>query len=190
MKQLIITSLTLVLLMMAGPVLATQPRVLPQKQAAHFCRLLVNDGEGSVYPLSVYARRLTMLLCHDDHYGTFSAEQVFTGLIFFYDDWQQERMPFSKGQGRMLMEELHSGQTLRLFPHVVRKKVTWYAPTDPLPVSLNSEHQKYIREVFSRLNALVQSGKWKAVDEFIDRMIQYQCRFGTTTRGEYGSTRD
>ena len=190
MKQLIITSLTLVLLMMAGPVLATQPRVLPQKQAAHFCRLLVNDGEGSIYPLSVYARRLTMLLCHDDHYGTFSAEQVFTGLIFFYDDWQQERMPFSNGQGRMLMEELHSGQTLRLFPHVIRKKVTWYAPTDPLPVSLNSEHQKYIREVFSRLNALVQSGKWKAVDEFIDRMIQYQCRFGATTRGGYGSTRD
>jgi len=178
MKQLIRTSIILVLLVTAGPVFASNPRVLPQKQAAHFCRLLVNDGDGHIYPLSVYAHRLTMLLCHDDHYGVYSAEQVFTGLIFFYDDWQQERMPFSNGQGRMLMEELHSGQTLRLFPHVTQKKTTWYAPTDLLPASLDTEHQKYIREVFSRLNALVQSGNWKSVDSFIDRMIQYQCRFG------------
>lgn len=178
MKQLIRTSIILVLLVTAGPVFASNPRVLPQKQAAHFCRLLLNDGEGSIYPISVYARRLTMLLCHDDHYGTFSAEQVFTGLIFFYDDWQQEPMPFSNGQGRVLMEELHSGQTLRLFPHTKQKKTIWYAPTDQLPASLDKEHQKYIREVFSRLNALVQSSNWKAVDEFIDRMIQYQCRFG------------
>ena len=178
MKQLIRTSIILVLLVTAGPVFASNPRVLPQKQAAHFCRLLVNDGDGHIYPLSVYAHRLTMLLCHDDHYGVYSAEQVFTGLIFFYDDWQQERMPFSNGQGRMLMEELHSGQTLRLFPHTKQKKTIWYAPTDQLPASLDKEHQKYIREVFSRLNALVQSSNWKAVDEFIDRMIQYQCRFG------------
>lgn len=178
MKQLIRTSIILVLLVTAGPVFASNPRVLPQKQAAHFCRLLVNDGDGHIYPLSIYAHRLTMLLYHDDHYGVYSAEQVFTGLIFFYDDWQQERMPFSNGQGRMLMEELHSGQTLRLFPHVTQKKTTWYAPTDLLPASLDTEHQKYIREVFSRLNALVQSGNWKSVDSFIDRMIQYQCRFG------------
>ena len=158
---------------------AASPRVLPQKQAAHFCRLLVNDGEGKVYPLSVYARRLTMLLCHDDRYRDYSAEQVFTGLIFFYDDWSQERMPFSNGEGRMLMEELHSGQTLRLFPHIEKRRATWYAPTDQLPTSVGKEHQKYIREVFSRLNALVQANKWHSVDEFIDRMIRYQCQFGS-----------
>ena len=164
--------------MMAGSVFA-QPRVLPQKQAKHFCRLLVNEGNNKIYPLSVYAQRLTMLLCHDNCYGQYSAEQVFTGLIFFYDDWSKERIPFSNGQGRMLMEELHSGQTLRLFPHVKDKKVIWYAPTDPLPAAIGSEHQKYIREAFSRLNALVQEENWKSVDVFIDRMIRYQCQFGS-----------
>ena len=157
---------------------AAAPRVMPQKQAAHFCRLLVNDGEGKIYPLSVYARRLTMLLCHDDRYSGYTAEQVFTGLIFFYDDWAKEPMPFSNGQGRLLMEELHSGQTLRLFPHVEKRRASWYAPTDPLPASINAEHQKYIREVFTRLNALVQTGRWQAVDAFIDRMTRYQCQFG------------
>jgi hypothetical protein len=47
-----------------------------------------------------------------------------------------------------------------------------------LPASINAEHQKYIREVFTRLNALVQTGRWQAVDAFIDRMTRYQCQFG------------
>ena len=170
--------LLLALLLMAGPAFA-RPRVLPQQQAAHFCRLLVNDGEGRIYPLKLYATRLTTLLCTEPRYGEYSAEQVFTGLVFFYDDWSQERMPFSNGQGRLLMEELHSGQTLRVFPQVEQSVASWYAPTDPLPASLDAEHQKYIREAFPRLNALVQDGKWKAVDEFIDRMICYQCQFGS-----------
>ena len=175
MKRLIV--LCLFLLMMAGAGFAA-PRVLPQKQAARFCRLLVNDGDGHIYPLSVYARRLTMLLCHDTHYGSYSAEQVFTGLIFYYDDWVAERLPYSNGEGRQLMEELHSGLTLRLFPHAAKARVDWYAPTDQLPAAIGAEHQKYIREAFPRLNALVQANDWHNVDTFIDRMIRYQCQFG------------
>lgn len=179
MKPLIMHFLLPTLLMTAGPVFA-QPRVLPQTQAAHFCRLLVNDGHGQIYPLSLYAHRLTMLLCHDDGYGDYTAEQVFTGLIFFYADWSRERMPYSNGEGRLLMEELHSGATLRLFPHAERRRVSWYAPTDRLPATIGSEHQRYIREAFSRLNALVQARDWKSVDAFIDRMIRYQCQFGAS----------
>jgi pentatricopeptide repeat protein len=44
---------------------------------------------------------------------------------------------------------------------------------------MNQEHQKYIHEVFSRLNALVQAGDWRSVDTIIDRMIRYQCQFGS-----------
>lgn len=183
-QYLLSTRMVLVLLISLFPLFTAlpavaQPRALPQKQAARFCRLLVNDGEGKIYPLSVYARRLTMLLCHDSHYGRYTAEQVFTGLIFFYDEWAKERLPYSNGQGRMLMEELHSGQTLRLFPHAGTKRVVWYAPTDPLPASVAAEHQKYIREAFSRLNALVQAGDWKSVEAFVERMIRYQCEFAT-----------
>ena len=56
--------------------------------------------------------------------------------------------------------------------------VSWYSATDELPASIGSEHQKYIREVFPRLIAEVQSGDWETVDAYIDRMIKYQCRFG------------
>lgn len=177
----------IVLLAFATQVKAVTPRTLPQEQAVHFCRLLCDfesqtsnlRSQTTIYPLSVYARRLTMLLCHDTRYGNYSAEQVFTGLIFYYDDWVAERLPYSNGEGRYLMEELHSGHTLRLFPHVVGGRATWYAPTDQLPASLGTEHQKYVSEAFPRLNALVQANDWKAVDTFIDRMIRYQCKFGS-----------
>ena len=56
--------------------------------------------------------------------------------------------------------------------------VSWYSATDKLPASIDSEHQKYIREVFPRLVAEVQAGNWSTVDDYIDRMIQYQCQFG------------
>ena len=86
-----------------------------------------------------------------------SVEQIFTGYILLADGWQ----------------------TMRLFPHQENGVISWYSATDELPASINSEHQKYIHEVFPRLVAEVQAGDWKTVDAYIDRMIQYQCQFGS-----------
>ena len=85
-----------------------------------------------------------------------SVEQIFAGYVLLADGWQ----------------------TLRLFPHQEDGVVSWYSATETLPASMSSEHQKYIREVFPRLVAEVQAGRWQAVDAYIDRMIQYQCKFG------------
>ena len=68
---------------------------------------------------------------------------------------------------------------MRLFPHQEDGVVSWYSAIDGLPASIDAEHQKYIREVFPRLVVEVQAGDWKTVDEYIDRMIQYQCQFGS-----------
>ena len=85
-----------------------------------------------------------------------SVEQIFAGYVLLADGWQ----------------------TMRLFPHQENGAVSWYSATDELPASIDSEHQKYIREVFPRLVAEVQAGDWETVDAYIDRMIQYQCQFG------------
>ena len=135
---------------MAGPhfVFAT-PLVIPQAQAEHFCQLLISDG-GSLSPLSVHARKAIQA---DD---SLSVEQIFTGFVLLADGWQ----------------------TMRIFPHQHGGKVSWYSPADELPSSMSAEHQKYIREVFPRLIAEVQAGHWQAVDEYVDKMLQYQCQFG------------
>ena len=128
---------------------SARPLVLPEKQAAHFCQLLISDG-GSLSPISVHAHR-TM-----QPEDSLSVEQIFAGYILLADGWQ----------------------TMRLFPHQENGAVSYYSATDELPASIDAEHQKYIREVFPRLVAEVQLGNWSTVDAYIDRMIQYQCQFG------------
>ena len=140
----------LLALLIAGPhCVFSRPLVLPQAQAAHFCQLFVADG-ASVSPLSFRARKMIQ---PDD---SLSVEQIFAGYVLLADGWQ----------------------TMRLFPHQEDGIVSWYSATDDLPASIDSEHQKYIREVFPRLVAEVQAGDWEMVDAYIDRMIKYQCQFG------------
>lgn len=167
----------LLALLLAGSVsLHAAPKTLPREVARHFCQLLVNDGEGRIYPLSMYANHLTMLLYDGTEYDGLTAEQVLTGLIFYYDDWIS--LPASSREALTLAQELHTGQTLRVFPHLSEGQVTWFAPTDPLPESIGPEHRKYMQELFSRLNGEVQEGNWQAVDAYVDKMIEYQCKFG------------
>ena len=140
----------LLVLLIAGPhCVFAKPLVLPQAQAAHFCQLFVADGS-SVSTLAYHARKTIQ---SDD---SLSVEQIFAGYVLLADGWQ----------------------TMRLFPHLEDGVVSWYSATDELPASIDSEHQKYIREVFPRLVAEVQTGDWETVDAYIDRMIQYQCQFG------------
>ena len=142
--------IVLALLFIAGSAsLSAAPLVIPQKQAVHFCRLFVSEGSS----LSTLSRRAHQMITSED---SLSVEQIFAGYVLLADGWQ----------------------TMRLFPHQEKGVVSWYSATDELPASIDSEHQKYIQEVFPRLVAEVQAGDWETVDAFIDRMIQYQCQFG------------
>ena len=140
----------LLALLIAGPhcVLA-RPLVLPGNTAAHFCQLFVSENSS----LSTLSRRAHQMIQADD---SLSVEQIFAGYVLLADGWQ----------------------TMRLFPHQENGVVSWYSATDELPSSIDSEHQKYIQEVFPRLIAEVQAGDWETVDAYIDRMIKYQCQFG------------
>jgi len=194
----------------------TSPRVLPQETAERFCRLFVvyNDR---VCPMQTYALDFTKKLCGKRSYGEYSASQVLTGFIFFYEDWTREPVIKIKGsemkerlqlpdhaafnsffgpQGYQLgpyladkdmakidervsiIMELHQGTPLKLFPYSDKGRITWYAPTSTLPETMDSEHQRYMREVFSRLNGEIQAGHYQRANEYLDKMLEYQQTFG------------
>lgn len=181
LKRYLVHRLVLLALLMAGPAhLFASPRTLPKEQAAHFCQLLFNDGEGSVRLLNTYAQNLVNVLCGQARYGDYTAEQVFTGLIFYFDDWISEPIIMAADAERQqFVYELCSGSTLRIFPHKSGAgAVSWYTPTGRLPESIGAEHRRYIQEVFTRLNAEVKAEHWETVDAYIDSMIKYQCQFG------------
>ena len=148
----------LALLFIAGPAsLSAAPLVIPQQQAAHFCQLFVAERlRGMDTSLSTLSFRAKSRRSQPD--DSLSVEQIFAGYVLLADGWQ----------------------TMRLFPHQEDGVISWYSATDKLPSTMSSEHQKYIREVFPRLIAEVQAGHWSTVDAYIDRMIQYQCQFGSS----------
>ena len=159
-RNWIIRTVPMILFIAGSASLSASPLVIPQQQAAHFCqlfvaeRLRVGDGtSGMSSSLSTLSRRAHQMIEPED---SLSVEQIFAGYVLLADGWQ----------------------TMHLFPHQEHGVVSWYSATDELPASINSEHQKYIQEVFPRLVAEVQAGDWEMVDAYIDRMIKYQCQFG------------
>ena len=86
---------------------------------------------------------------------------------------------FANGDAPLFAEYVfqHDGwRDLRIFPHGDR----WYAATDMLPTSLDHEHQRYIQEVFPRMLKEIDAERWDVVDQYIDRLLQYQRQFGNT----------
>lgn len=73
-----------------------------------------------------------------------------------------------------LIMELHQGTPLKIFPYAS----TWYSPTSTLPDSMDAEHRKYIREVFTLLNGEIQAGRYERANLFLDKMLEYQQTFG------------
>lgn len=203
------------------------PRVLPQETAERFGQLFMvyNDR---VCPVQTYAIDFTKKLYGKRSYKEYTAEQVLTGFIFFYDDWVNEPVVKVKGDelkrrlnlpdhasmnhffGRSgytlgpyvqafyegqqdsfykqaakvdeklaLIMALHQGTPLKLLPYRDKAHhITWYAPTDNLPSTMDKEHQKYIREVFTLLNGEVQAGNDVRVNAFLDKILDYQRTFG------------
>lgn len=77
--------------------------------------------------------------------------QLFADYVLFHDGWRD----------------------VRIFPH----RGQWYAATAALPATLSGEHQRYIHEVFPRMLREAAAGHWQLVDQYIDRLLQYQRRF-------------
>lgn len=218
-------SLTVIILPLAATPAGAQ-KVLPRETADRFANLMVvyNDR---VCPMETYALDFTKKLYGKRSYKDFTATQVLTGFIFYFDDWCNEPVIKVKGgelqerlhlpayasvnqffnqngyvlgpyagqyyQGvqedfykqaaktdekLMLIMELREGTPLKLFPYTQNATTTWYSPTDKLPETMDSEHQKYMREVFTLLNGEVQTGKWAKANAYLDKMQQYQQSFG------------
>ena len=94
----------LLLLFAAGHGGMAAPRTLSPESARQFGQLFMvyNDR---VCPVQTYAIDFTKKLCGSRDYNGYTAEQVLTGFIFFYDDWADE--PIVKVKGGELKRRLN-----------------------------------------------------------------------------------
>ena len=99
----------------------------------------------------------------------------------YYQGFQQEnfhKQAAKMDEKLMLIMDLHKGSPLKLLPYQDKQQITWYAPTDNLPATMDEEHRKYFRDVFSLLNGEIQAGNYERANAFIDKILLYQQTFG------------
>ena len=183
-RQLLRRLSAVAVVVMMGVTAIASPRVLPAETAERFGRLFVvyNDR---VCPMQTYALDFTRKLYGSREYQGYTAEQVLTGFIFYYDDWVREPMkqdgkPMKMRERQLIVEQLHQGTPVRVFPYADSdsSRIMWYAPTSVLPDSINPEHRLYIRELFTRLQAEAYAGRFDVVDRYLDLLLEYQYSFG------------
>ena len=89
LKMAMDKNLLLVLLLFSSVFLHSQPNTLSKEQAAQMGKWQVLHNN-RMMPLQTLAKDFTVKLTGTDHYGKFSAEQVFFGWIFYPQQWQAE----------------------------------------------------------------------------------------------------
>ena len=80
-----------------------KPRTLPKESASKMGQMYVMY-KGRVCPLQTLAKDFTTKLCGNARYQGLTPEQVFSGWIFYFDDWRDE--PMMKIKGGFVQEQL------------------------------------------------------------------------------------
>ena len=157
---------------------------IPPETADRMGRVLMVHND-RVCPVETYALDFTKKLCGQRSYDGYTPVQVLAGFIFYYDQWAASPIVRAKvkhpEEREYLLTAIHTGRPLRLFPYTDRGHIIWYAPTDELPATMDPEHRRYMRELFTLLNGAVQDADWDVVDRNLERLQQYQHTFGGTS---------
>ena len=82
---------------------ADKPRALPRESADKMGQMYVMY-KGRVCPLQTLAKDFTTKLCGEARYRGYTPEQVFSGWLFYFDEWKDE--PLFKIKGDYVREKL------------------------------------------------------------------------------------
>ena len=167
---------------------AGKPSVLPKESADKMGRMYVMY-KGRVCPLQTLAKDFTTKLYGKARYQGYTPEQVFSGWLFFTDEWQNEPIPklerdLKRGNDRAAEEKrqiinmLQNGQLLKMFPHAdSAQQVTWYAQNDQLPVNIPDDEYLFIRKQRSLCQEYAVMGDFESLNTLFDKTKIYQEKY-------------
>lgn len=147
-RQLARGGMTLLLLAVSVEVQAL-PRTLPCESAERMGKLCVNY-QGRICPVSTLARDFTTKLYGSPTYKGLTSEQVLSGWIYYYSDWQQEPIIKLKG-GESVKSLFHTtSRYVSLNDYIDNmgqyrlKMLDTMSATDPRYSSLMAVNEKYL----------------------------------------------
>ena len=167
-----------------GKASASAPRVLPDTVSQHFARLYIMHN-GRVAPFETFARDFAMSLYGKDNVMGYSATQVTTGWMFYYDDWKNCPMKRGRAQSSRgtdvddprneLAMMVATGSLVKLFPVKWHGQLQWYSQIDgALPADIDEGQWVFVRKGLDYLNELVVKNDWPGAISFIDKLRKYQ----------------
>ena len=156
--------------------------VLPKEVAAEFGDLCIYY-KGRVCPLQTMAREYTLKAYGKARYGRYSAEQVVTGWLFYYDWWRDAPMKIKAGEkGKPAEYEKQSlpmkaatGQAFDIFPIADSTgKVKWYNSGSELPAGIDHGRWLFVRKTLDLMRKEVEAENWAEVSRLVSQIRKYQ----------------
>jgi len=160
------------------------PRVLPEEVAEEFGDLYVYYND-RIAPLQTQARDYCLKEYGRAGWNDCSAEQVFTGWLFWYDDWKDVPLKLkAKDRGTRVQDEkeylmlsVASASALKIFPlQDSEGHVRWYSCTDELPSWLYGDYDRwlFVRKMLDVVAQSVRKGDWDEVSSLVGKIRKYQ----------------
>ncbi len=161
-----------------------QPKVLPKDVADAFEELYVYYND-RVVPFETLARDYTLKAYGKTHWKDYSATQVVTGWLFYYDWWKD--IPFKvkakdKGTPReaeksYIVQQVASGDAWKLYPIADSTgHVKWYNSNEMLPQEVVEDYDRwvFIRKVMDLVERSVRGEDWAEVTHIVEKIGAYQ----------------
>ena len=170
---------------------ADKPSVLPRESADKMGQIYVMY-KGRVCPLQTLAKDFTTKIYGSARYKGYTPEQVFSGWLFYFDEWKDEPMFKIKGdevrkelgifraadEKYQLIEMLCNGQFLKMFPHPdSARNVTWYSQNDPLPQSIPDDEYLFIRKQLSLCQEYALTSNYHELGNLFEKTKVYQEKY-------------
>ncbi len=160
------------------------PKVLPGEAADALGELFVYYND-RICPLSTLCRDYCLKAYGKGSWNGYSAEQVITGWLFYYDWWQV--VPFKvkakdKGTPRerekeFLRRSVSAGDAFRIFPLADEDgNITWYNCNEPLPPAVMDRYElwAFIRKSLDLMEESVRQEDWDGVVRLAGAIRSYQ----------------
>ena len=158
---------------------ANKSHTLPKESADKIGQMYVMY-KGRVCPMQTLAKDFTTKMCGKARYQGLTPEQVFSGWLFYPEEWKKEMADVIKNDEEklQLVNMLHSGQFLKMFPHPDSlQNITWYALNDSLPAYIPDNESLFIRKQFLLCQEHVAKGDFDALNELFDKTKIYQEKY-------------
>ncbi len=171
----------------------TLPPVLPDSVAEQFSELYIYYND-RIAPLQTMARDYSLKAYGKNGYEGYSATQVITGWLFYYDWWNvvplklkaKEMGTSAQAEKESIRMEVATGQAFRIFPLRIDPhsgqavpaggQIVWFGPDDPLPDNLDYDTWVFIRRSLDYIRDEIRNSNWADVNRTVKAIRSYQVK--------------